>query len=682
VRRSLPLALSLAVVGGLLSPLVASTTPAVAAVPAATDALGYDRLTLRRADTWVLQPDLDGGAATSYGEDTGGWMPVAGDTDGDGSDSLSLFRDGVWKLRDSAGGPVTVVRFGLHGDVPLLGDWNGDGVDSLGLFRHGQWFVRDVNGGPTRTFRYGLTADLPVVGDWNGDGRTDLGVVRNRTWYQRDSLGSGPVSRTFVFGNLGDKRLAGDWDHDGRDSPAVWRDGTWYLRESNAANAPYQKTFFGRTGDVPLVRRTQGLAPGVTHRVLHPGGTTVHVLTIDLAAASSVDTVLSNSALQGFELTSAMARRSGAVAAVNGDFGLSNGRPVHVFAHDGELVQTAQALGRAIGFNAGGTQVSMGYPSAGTTLTAQTATGTATMAVPRWNSGAAESSRLAGFTAVGGGLEVPPWGSCYAGLAPAGARTVHPDGGVDIPMTVSGTRCYGDAPLVPPTGVMLDGAPGFASGTFLQQLRAGQSASLTQSTGFAGAVDVLGGNPMLVINGVIKSADVDGSDGFSGPNPRTAVGQTADGRLLVVVVDGREYGYSAGMSLRQLADFMQSLGAVNAINLDGGGSSTMWLNGVIANRPSDPSERPVSSALVVLPGSDPGEAQLRFAPRTTTTAPQLQAQRAPEQPLVSPVFGGTPVPGWGAAAADPASTGGLAEHLAEQGVPLSPDLQRAQAVRR
>ncbi|MCA1720853.1 MAG: phosphodiester glycosidase family protein [Actinobacteria bacterium] len=246
-------------------------------------------------------------------------------------------------------------------------------------------------------------------------------------------------------------------------------------------------------------------------------------------------------------------------------------------------------------------------------------------------------------------------------------------------MTVSGSRCGGPAPLVPPTGVVLDGAQYFGGGSFLQGLRAGQSAQLTQSTGFAGAVDVLGGNPMLVVNGVVKSADVDGTDRFSGPNPRTAVGQTADGRLLLVVVDGREYGYSAGMTLRQLADFLLSLGSVNAINLDGGGSSTMWLNGVIANRPSDPTERPVSSALVVLPGNDPGEAQLRVAPRTSN-APQLQVQRAPEQPLVSPVFGGTPVAGWAAAAADPGSVGGLSAALAEDGVPLSPDLQRAAAV--
>jgi hypothetical protein len=686
VRSSLPRAAAgLVLLGALLSPLVTTSTASaapVSAVPAATDGLGYDRLTLRRGDTWLLQPDLDGGDATSYVEETPGYQPVAGDTDGDGTDSLSLFRDGIWLIRNAPGAPYTAIHFGAKGDIPLLGDWNGDGVDSLGLFRKGHWYLRDNSSvGPTRTFPYGLGTDLPVVGDWDGNGRTDIGVNRNKTWFQRDAASTGPTTRQFDFGNPGDKRFAGDWDHDGRDSPGVFRSGTWYFRESNVSGA-YQSTAFGRAGDVPVIRRTPGLAAGVTHRVVRPDGVTAHVLTIDLGASSSVDTVLSNGALRSFETTSSMARRSGAVAAVNGDYGLSSGRPVHVFAHDGELGQTAQILGRALGLDATGTKVSMGFPTATSSLAVQTDTGTATIAVPRWNSGAADADTVAAFTPAGAGLETPPNFDCYAGLAPTGERTVHPDGGVDTPLQVTGRRCGGDAALVPVGGVMLDGSAFHPSGDAVSALRPGAVGQLTQSMGFPGAVDVLGGNPMLVVNGAVQYADVDGFGGYFDPNPRTAVGTTPDGKLVVVVVDGREYGYSAGMTLRRLADFMIELGCRDAINLDGGGSSTMWLNGRIANRPSDPTERPVSSALVVLPGSDPGEAQLRLAPARTTTAPapRLQVQRAPAQPLVSPVFGGEPVAGWQAAASDPASIGGLADALADDGVPLSPDLQRARTV--
>jgi exopolysaccharide biosynthesis protein len=690
VRFSLPrVAGGLLLLGALLTPVLPAPTataagvaPAAAVVPGTQ--LGYDRLTVRRGDTWYLQPDLDGGQYTSYVEQTPGYMPVAGDTDGDGSDSLSLFRDGIWLIRNSQGGPYVAIHFGQKGDIPLLGDWNGDGIDSVGLFRKGHWYLRDNStAGPTRTFTYGLGTDLPVAGDWDGNGRTDIGVVRNSTWFQRDATSSGPTTRQFSFGNPGDKRFAGDWDHDGRDSPGVFRSGSWFFRESNTSGA-YQTTQFGRAGDVPLVRRTQGLADGVSHRVVHTNGVTAHVLTIDLAASSSVDTVLSNNALRSFETTSSMARRSGAVAAVNGDYGLSSGRPVHVFAHDGELGQTAQILGRALGIDASGTKVSMGFPSATSTLSVQTDTGTATIAVPRWNSGPADADNVASFTAAGADLETPPNGDCYAGLAPTGDKVVHPDGGVDTPLQVTGRRCGGDAALVPTTGAILDGSAFHASGDLVASLRAGSPGQLTQSMGFAGAVDVIGGNPMLLVNGTVQSADVDGTGGYFGPNPRTAVGTTGDGKLLIVVVDGREYGYSAGMTLRQLAEFMAALGARDAINLDGGGSSTMWINGRIANRPSDPTERPVSSALVVLDGTDPGEARLHVAPPGTATGtsalPKLRVQSRPEQPLVSPVFGGEPVAGWKAAASDPASIGGLSEALAQEGVSLPPDLQRARTV--
>jgi exopolysaccharide biosynthesis protein len=684
---------SLVLLGALLTPALptaaAAAAPTAAAPRAAVAAgaeLGYDRLTLRRGDTWYLQPDLDGGAFTSYTEETPGYMPVAGDTDGDGSDSLSLFRDGVWLIRDTERGPYTAIHFGQKGDIPLLGDWNGDGVDSLGLFRKGHWYLRNNSAsGPTRTFTYGLGTDLPVVGDWDGNGRTDIGVVRNSTWFQRDAANSGVTSRQFTFGNPGDRRFAGDWDHDGRDSPGVFRSGTWYLRQSSFGTK-YTTTQFGRAGDTPLVRRTAGLAPGVTHRVVHDtaGPFTEHIATIDLTAASSPDPVLAGNRLRGLEPTSSIGRRAGAVLAVNGDYFLSSGRPVHAFAQDGRLVQTPQLTGRALGLDASGTQVTMGFPDSRATLATQSETGTVTTSIPRWNSGPATGDAVAAFTAAGADLETPPNGDCYAGLAATGSPVVHPDGGVDTPMTLTGTpRCGGGAALVPTSGVMLDGSRFNPSGSFLQSLQAGQAAQLTESLGFPGAVDVLGGTPVLIQGGVQQIQDLYCGDSFCDRQPRTAVGVTGDGRMLLVVVDGRQPGYSVGMTLKELADLMQSLGAQNAINLDGGGSSTMWVNGVLANRPSDGFQRGVGSALVVLPGSDPGQQDLTVAPPNPSagaTRPKVQRAQPPAPALVSPVFGGEPVPGWRAAAGDPGSIGGLAQALADKGVPLPPDLQRARTV--
>jgi len=85
-------------------------------------------------------------------------------------------------------------------------------------------------------------------------------------------------------------------------------------------------------------------------------------------------------------------------------------------------------------------------------------------------------------------------------------------------------------------------------------------------------------------------------------HPRTAIGYNRDKtRLLMFVIDGRQPEYSVGMSLRELAKFMIEWGVYEGLNLDGGGSSTMYVRGEIANKPSDSNgERPVSNALIVL----------------------------------------------------------------------------------
>lgn len=85
-------------------------------------------------------------------------------------------------------------------------------------------------------------------------------------------------------------------------------------------------------------------------------------------------------------------------------------------------------------------------------------------------------------------------------------------------------------------------------------------------------------------------------------HPRTAVGVSGDrSRVWIVVVDGRQGAYSAGMTLAELAELLRALGAEDALNLDGGGSSAMVLAGEVASRPSDPEgERSVANALLVV----------------------------------------------------------------------------------
>ena len=83
-------------------------------------------------------------------------------------------------------------------------------------------------------------------------------------------------------------------------------------------------------------------------------------------------------------------------------------------------------------------------------------------------------------------------------------------------------------------------------------------------------------------------------------HPRTAVARLSDGRILFVTIDGRQPGVSHGLSLPTLAELLVRHGAAEAINLDGGGSTTLVINNHVANKPPDPTgERPVSDVLLI-----------------------------------------------------------------------------------
>jgi len=84
-------------------------------------------------------------------------------------------------------------------------------------------------------------------------------------------------------------------------------------------------------------------------------------------------------------------------------------------------------------------------------------------------------------------------------------------------------------------------------------------------------------------------------------NPRTLAGVTDDGRLLLVVVDGRQPEWSVGATFEESARLLQALGARDGLNLDGGGSSTMVIRGEVVNRPSEGKPRAIGDAIVILP---------------------------------------------------------------------------------
>ena len=146
---------------------------------------------------------------------------------------------------------------------------------------------------------------------------------------------------------------------------------------------------------------------------------------------------------------------------------------------------------------------------------------------------------------------------------------------------------------VPPTSPLVGIQPGEAV-----------TLTTTVTAGWEAVQQAVGGREWVVRDGVVTISPHPAS--ADEIHPRSAVGLTADGRLILATVDGRETGVSEGVRLTELAELMLERGAVQAINLDGGGSSTLVVRRagtetpVIANKPSDGVERPVTNSIQVV----------------------------------------------------------------------------------
>jgi hypothetical protein len=177
---------------------------------------------------------------------------------------------------------------------------------------------------------------------------------------------------------------------------------------------------------------------------------------------------------------------------------------------------------------------------------------------------------------------------------------------------VRGTR----GGTIPENGSVLSGT-GKAARWLLAHAKPRKSINITTnftagSAPLAPGTSVVNGGPRLLSN---SSPDITAyAEGFVWPenpefyyrfgvrrNPRTLAGITPEGNLLLLAVDGRQPGYSVGASFEESARIMRALGAEEAVNLDGGGSTTITIGEELMNRPSDPTgERPIGDALVLL----------------------------------------------------------------------------------
>lgn len=110
---------------------------------------------------------------------------------------------------------------------------------------------------------------------------------------------------------------------------------------------------------------------------------------------------------------------------------------------------------------------------------------------------------------------------------------------------------------------------------------------------------IISGGPYLIKDGeVFIDVTAQKLGAITGKNPRTAIGYTAHNEFIMVTVDGREHA-SVGMTLGELARMMKGFGCINAMNMDGGGSTVMYVQGKVVNNPAQKGGIPISNALTI-----------------------------------------------------------------------------------
>jgi Phosphodiester glycosidase len=336
------------------------------------------------------------------------------------------------------------------------------------------------------------------------------------------------------------------------------------------------------------------------------GPNRIKVLKIDPSSDMTIDVALANNVLPGRETTSSMARRHGAIAAVNGNFGTSWGRPLGLLAEDGVLHTSPIASGGAFAVSQDERQAFVGYPDL--TMEARNLTGGKKWSVASWNDPSPRSSAISGYTRAGGESVRPPQDSCSVRLVPKTKLAWNPlRVGVSRTYRVDKKMCSSER-LAVNGGVVLAARRGSRAASSLGTARAGQLVRVGWSLGWAGVTEAIGGSPVLMRDGRVSIGSCSGY--VCQRHPRTGVGVMPNGSILLVTVDGRQSN-SVGMNIIEFARLFKWLGAESAMNLDGGGSATMVVNGSVVNSPSDSNgERAVVSALMVLPGPDAREPRL------------------------------------------------------------------------
>ena len=315
----------------------------------------------------------------------------------------------------------------------------------------------------------------------------------------------------------------------------------------------------------------------------------MHVLTMPRPGGLwALKPVLSNDAILGTEKVTAIEQRVSplaTVAGVNGDRFASNGRPSGILIRNGALDQGPSDARSSIGLDATGA------------LRVEKV-----RLLPTWQ-GTGQRQTLTAVnnspSSSGTSLYTPAWGPATP-AAPGSVEVVlEPFPPATPNVEVSGRVVSvggGGGTPIPTDGAVLVARGAAATNRVRAEAPAGSTVRvrLILQPDWAGVTDALGGGPAARPCAARRSSmRTRRSSPTSSrvPEPRTAVGQLEDGRIVLVAADGRQPGYSTGMTNFELALALVKLGVVTGAALDGGGSTAMAFDGRLLNKPSDKRRR-------------------------------------------------------------------------------------------
>lgn len=341
----------------------------------------------------------------------------------------------------------------------------------------------------------------------------------------------------------------------------------------------------------------------------------------DMEAILAKDRVFEKSGTISRETVTSMARRTGALMVVNADFFGSDGDPLGLMMRGGRLISEPYPTRSAVAW-------------AESTLLFDAPTWKGELVSP---SGviipldgvnrSAKDGEIVLYFPDGGRASSPVPGNALVFAADAAAASLG-ESRLVFKLVVPDTR---GLEVEPGQAVLL--AAGKAGPRVLKDLRQNEEwrlrLSLTGAINWSAIHHALGGGPRLLTKGQVAVSDLSerfSPDLINGRHPRTAIGTTADGEIVVVVVDGRSR-FSRGVTLAELAMLMKERGCADAVNLDGGGSSALWLASGVVNLPSDGVERPVANALALftpLPIDDGATLRIESTGQTVSVGGSIQ----------------------------------------------------------